>query len=145
MKIAQSRQKSYADVRKRDVEFSGGDLVYLKASPMKGVKRFGKNGKLSPCYVGPYRILSRVRKVAYEIELPTDLSSIHPVFHVSLLKKWIGDPAVLVPLESIDIYDSLSYEEIPVKILDLQIRRLMNKEVPLVKVLWQNQSVEGAT
>ncbi|KAF3640559.1 putative elongation factor P-like isoform 2 [Capsicum annuum] len=112
---------------------------------MKRVKSFGKKGKLSPQYISPYQILSRFRKVAYELELPSDLALVHPVFHVSLLKKCIGDPAVVVPIEGIDIQNNLSYEEILVKILDYQIRRLRNKEVPLVKVFWRNQSVEGAT
>ncbi|KAF3655942.1 hypothetical protein FXO38_14448 [Capsicum annuum] len=101
----------------------------------EGGERFGKKRKLSPRYVGPYRILSHVRKVAYELELPTDLSSVHPVFHVSLLKKCMDNLAVIVPLESIDIQNSLSYEELPVEILDHQICRLRNKEVPLVSVL----------
>ena len=76
--------------------------------------------------------------------MPSDLASVHPIFHVSLLKKYIGYPAILVPNQNIDVQDSLSYEEIPVEILDYQIRRLRNKEVPLVKVLWQNQSIKGA-
>ena len=77
--------------------------------------------------------------------LPTDFVSVHPEFHMSLLKKCIGDPAVVVPLDNTDIHAILSYEEIPVEILDRQIRRLRNKEVPLVKVIWRNQSIEGAT
>ncbi|KAF3622940.1 putative zinc finger protein VAR3, chloroplastic-like [Capsicum annuum] len=128
LKTTQSRQKSYVDMRRRDLEFEVDDLFYLKVSPMKGLKRFGKKGKLSPRYVGPFRILSRVGKVAYKLELPTDLSFVHSVFYVSLLKKCIGDPVVVVPLECTDIHDSFSYEEIPVEILDLQIRRLRNKK-----------------
>ncbi|KAF3679775.1 Inorganic pyrophosphatase 3 [Capsicum annuum] len=112
---------------------------------MKGVKRFDKKGKLSPRYVGPFRILSLFGKVAYELELLSDLALVHPVFHVSLLKKCIGDPAVVVPLESANIQNSLSYEEVLVEILDHQVRRIRNKEVPLVKVLWRNQSIERAT
>ena len=112
---------------------------------MKGVKRFIKKGKLSPRYVGPFRILCRFGKVAYELELPSDLASVHPFFHVSLLKKCIGDPAVVVLIQSIDIQNSHSYEEILVEILDYQTHRFSNKEVPLVKVLWRNQSHEGAT
>ena len=130
MKASQSHQKYYAHVRKKDLEVKVDDLVYLKVSPMKGVKRFDKKGKLSPRYVGPFWILSRVGKVAYELELPADLSSVLPVFHVSLLKKCMDDSAVIVPLESKDVQNGLSYEEVPIDILDHQIRRLRNKEVP---------------
>ena len=112
---------------------------------MKGVKRFGKKGKISRRYVSPFRILSHSGKVAYKLEFPSDLASVHPVFHVSLLKKCIGDPVVVVPIQSIDVQNTLSYEEILVEILDYQTHRLRNKEVPLVKVLWRNQSVQGAT
>ncbi|KAF3643823.1 hypothetical protein FXO38_20466 [Capsicum annuum] len=133
------------NIRRKDLEFEVNDYVYLKISSMKGVKRYGKKRKLSPHYVGPFRILSRFGKVAYELELPLDLASAHPVFHVSLLKKCIGDPAVVVPIQSIDIQNNLSYEEILVEILDYQICRLRNKKVPLVKVLWRNQSHKGAT
>ncbi|KAF3667545.1 hypothetical protein FXO37_09980 [Capsicum annuum] len=89
LKTVQSRQKSYADLHRKNLEFEIGDFMYLKISPMKGVKRFGKKRKLSPRYVSPYRILNRFGKVAYELELPSDLASVHPVFHVSLLKKCI--------------------------------------------------------
>ena len=103
LRAAQNWQKSYADVRRKDLKFEIGDHVYLKISPMKGVKRFGKKGKLSPRYVGPFKILSRFGKVAYELELPSYLASVHPVFHVSLLKKCIGDPTIVVPIKSIDV------------------------------------------
>ena len=102
---------------------------------MKGVKRFGKKGKLSPRYIGPYKIVDRIGKVACKVELPTELSNVHPVFHVSMLKKSIGDSVVIDPSESSGIQDSLSHEEIPIAIFDFQVRRLRNKEVPLVKVL----------
>ncbi|WMV26784.1 hypothetical protein MTR67_020169 [Solanum verrucosum] len=107
--------------------------------------RFGKKGKLSPIYVGPYRILKRIGKVAYELELQADLAAVHPVFHFSLVKKCVGDPASIVPLESVVVKDSLLYEDVPVEILDRQVRTLRNKEVASVKVLWKSQSVEGAT
>ena len=84
MKSAQSRQKSYSDNRRKDIEFEVDDWIYLKISPMKGVTRFGKKGNLSPRYIGPYKIVRRVGKVAYELELPNDLAMVHPVFHVSL-------------------------------------------------------------
>ncbi|KAK6791688.1 hypothetical protein RDI58_010769 [Solanum bulbocastanum] len=112
---------------------------------MKGVIRFGKKGKLSLRYVGPYRISKRIDKVSYELELPANLAAVHPVFHVSLLKKCVGDPTSLVPLESVTVKDSLSFEDVPVEILDRQVRRLRNNEVASVKVWWKSQSVEGAT
>ena len=112
---------------------------------MKGVMRFGKQGKLSPRYVGPYKILKRIGKVAYELELLAELAAVHPVFHISLLKKCVGDPAFVVPLESVAVKDSLSYEDVPVEILDRQVRRLRNKEFTSVKVLWRSKSLEGAT
>src|SRR5688572_29753850 len=145
MKEAQDRQKSYQDNRRRDLEFEVGDLVYLKVSPMKGVLRFGKKGKLSPRYIGPYKILKRVGNVAYEIELPNDLAKVHPVFHVSMLRKFIGDVDTIVTLEDVSIEDDLTYEEVPVEILDRQVKKLRNKEVASVKVLWRNQKVESAT
>lgn len=87
LRTTQSRQKSYVDVRRRELEFEVGDWIFLKISPMKGVMRFRKKGKLSPRYIGPYQILRRVGAVAYELELPASLGSVHPVFHVSMLKK----------------------------------------------------------
>ena len=122
-------------MHRKDLEFEIGDYVYLKISPIKGVKRFSKKGKLSPRYVGPFKILSHFYKVAYELKLPSNLASVHPVFYVSLLKKCIGDPSVVVSIQSIDVQNSLSYEVILVKIIDYHTRRLRNKEVPLVKVL----------
>jgi len=107
--------------------------------------RFGKNGKLCPRYVGPYQILKWTGLVEYELDLPSDLAPVHPVFHFSMLKKCIGDPSLSIPTEDIGIKDSLSYEEIHVQILDRQVRKLRTKEVASVKVLWRNQFVEEAT
>ncbi|WMV07670.1 hypothetical protein MTR67_001055 [Solanum verrucosum] len=112
---------------------------------MKGVMRFGKKGKLSPRYIGPYRIVKRVGNVAYELELQQELAVVHPVFHISMLKKCIGNPTLNLPTEKIRITDNLSYEEIAVKILDRQVCRLRTKDVASVKVLWRNQFVEEAT
>ncbi|WMV29848.1 hypothetical protein MTR67_023233, partial [Solanum verrucosum] len=112
---------------------------------MKGVMRFGKKGKLSPQYVGPYQILKRVGKVAYEVDLPNALVLVHPVFHVSMLKKCIGDPVSILPLEGLGVDENLSNEEVSVEISDRQVKKLRNNEVASVKVLWRNHLVEGAT
>ena len=142
---AQSRQKSYADNRRRDLEFQIGDWVFLKVSPMRGVMRFGRKGKLSPRYIGPYQIVRRIGKVAYELDLPSDLEAVHPVFHVSMLRKCIGDPSRVFPVDDIQVTEELSYEEKPVAILDRQVRRLRTKDVASVKVLWKNNNREEMT
>ena len=143
--MAQSRQKSYADVRRRELEFDVLDWIYLKISPMKGVMRFGKKGNLNLQFVGLYHILRPIGKVAYELDFPNDLASVHPVFHVSMLNKCVGNPTSIVPLEGMGVDESLSYEEVPVEILDRQVKKLRNKEVSSIKVLWGNHLVEGAT
>ncbi|WMV54818.1 hypothetical protein MTR67_048203 [Solanum verrucosum] len=112
---------------------------------MKGVMRFGKKGKLSPWYIGPYRISKSIGNVAYELELPQELEAVHSVFHISMLKKCMEDPSLIIPTKYISIKDSLSYEKIHVQILDRQICKLRTKEVALVKVLWRNQFVEETT
>lgn len=106
---------------------------------------FGKKGKLSPRYVDLYKILKRVGKVAYELNLPNELVPVHSVFHVSMLNKCIEDSVSIITLEGLGIDESLSYEEVPVEILDRQVKRLRNKEIASVKILWRNHLVEGAT
>ncbi|WMV24305.1 hypothetical protein MTR67_017690 [Solanum verrucosum] len=112
---------------------------------MKGVMRSGKKGKRNSRYVGPYKILKRVGKVDYELELPAELAAVHPVLYISLLKKCVGDPTSIVTLESVAMKDSLTYEEVLVEILDRQVQWLRNKDIASVKVLWRSQSVDGAT
>ncbi|WMV08269.1 hypothetical protein MTR67_001654 [Solanum verrucosum] len=112
---------------------------------MKGVLRFSKKGKPSPRYIGPYRIYKRIGNVVYELELPQELAAVHPVFHVSRLKKYMGDPSLIIPTEDIGINDNLSYEKILVQILYFQVCKLKTKEVTSVMVLWRNQFVEEAT
>ncbi|KAH0714923.1 hypothetical protein KY284_007828 [Solanum tuberosum] len=145
LETAQSWQKSYADVRRRDLEFDVRDWVYLKISPMKGVMRFGKKWKLSPRFVGLYEILKRVGKVAYELDLSNELASVHLVFHVSMLKKCVGDTTSIVSLEGLEVKENISYEEVPIEILDRLVKKLRNKEVASMKVLWRNHLVEGAS
>ncbi|XP_069143388.1 uncharacterized protein [Solanum lycopersicum] len=107
--------------------------------------RFGKKRKPSPRYVVPYKIFKRFGKVVYELELPIELAVVHPAFHISLLMKCVVDPASIVTLKSVEVKYSLSYEDIPIEILDHQVRSLRNKEVASVKDLWRSQSIEGAT
>ncbi|XP_010319646.1 uncharacterized protein [Solanum lycopersicum] len=107
---AGSRQMSYADNRKRPLEFDVGDKVYLNISPMKGMIRFGRKGKLSPRYVGPYEILQCVGEVAYELILPMEIASAHPVFYFSMLNKCLCDPVSILPIEGLRVDEDFSYE-----------------------------------
>ncbi|KAH9650259.1 chromo domain-containing protein [Citrus sinensis] len=118
LKAAQSRQKSYADKRRRELEFEVGDKVFIRISPWKGVLRFGKRGKLSPRYIGPYEIVERIGPLAYRLALPPELSRIHDVFHVSMLRKYVYDPSHVLSRQPIELKEDLSYEEEPVEILE---------------------------
>jgi hypothetical protein len=123
LKIARSRQKSYADSKRREVTYEVGDRAYLRVLPLRGVKRFGVKGKLAPRFVGPFKVLSRKGEVAYELELPESLSAVHNVFHVSQLKKChlgMADTPLrdTIPLEEVQLECDLTYEEKPIKILE---------------------------
>lgn len=135
---ARSRQKSYADKRRKPLEFIVGDMVMLKVSPWKGVVRFGRKGKLAPRYVGPFKILKRIGPVAYELDLPTELKKVHPVFHVSNLKKCLADENLHVPLEDIQIDETMQFVEKPLEIADRKEKQLKRSRIPLVKVRWQS-------
>ena len=145
LKIAKDRHESYADNRHRDLQFEIGDRVFLKISPWKGVLRFGKRGKLSPRYMGPYKIVSKVGPVAYKLKLPPKLSRIHDTFHVSMLRKYIPDPSHVLREQPVQLKENLTYEEILVQIVDHKEQVLRNKVIPLVKVLWKNHEREAAT
>ncbi|KAL4022776.1 hypothetical protein IC575_016521 [Cucumis melo] len=145
MLTAQSRHKSYADVRHKDLEFDVGDMVFLKVAPMKGVMRFKKKGKLSPCFVRPFEILERIGPVAYRLALPPSFSIVHDVFHVPMLRKYVADSTHVIDFEPLQIKENLSYEEQPVEILAREVKMLHNRGISLVKVLWRNHGVEEAT
>jgi hypothetical protein len=145
MSAAQSRQKSYADKRRRPLEFEVEDHVFLKVSPMRGVMRFGKKGKLSPIFIGPFKITQKVGKLAYRVALPPDLIETHDVFQVSMLRKYIFNPEVIVEYEPLGIQEGLTYVEEPVKIVDKKEQVLHTKTIPIVKVLWHNHGVEEAS
>ena len=145
LKKARDRQKSYADKRRRDLQFEIGDRVFLKISPWKGVLRFGKRDKLSPRYIGPYEIVSKVGPVAYKLKLPLKLSRIHDTFHVSMLRKYIPDPSHVLREQPVQLKENLNYEETPMQIVDRKDQMLRSKVIPLVKVLWKNHESEAAT
>ncbi|XP_050111789.1 uncharacterized protein LOC126590358 [Malus sylvestris] len=127
------------------IECKVDDWVFLKLSPWKGVVRFGKKGKLSPRYIGPYQIIERVSEVAYRLELPPKLSKVHDVFHVSMVCHYVSDLSHVIPFQPLEINPNLTYDEEPVTILNSKDKVLRNKTVRLVKVWWGNHSVEEAT
>ncbi|GJW07769.1 hypothetical protein Tco_1570192 [Tanacetum coccineum] len=134
LKVARDRQKSYADNRRKPLEFEVGDRVMLKVSPWKGVIRFGKKGKLAPRYVGPFEILERVGPVAYRLRLPEELSGVHDTFHVSNLKKCLADASLHVPLDEIKVDKTLRFVEEPVENSDREVKRLKCSRMVVVKV-----------
>ncbi|KAJ0911154.1 putative nucleotidyltransferase, Ribonuclease H [Helianthus annuus] len=136
LKAARDRQKSYADPKRKDFHFDVGDKVLLKVSPWKGVMRFGKKGKLSPRYIGPFEIVERVGSVAYKLNLPEELSAIHNVFHICNLKKCFADETLVIPHTDIHIDESLKFVEKPLSIEDRQAKKLRRKYIPIVKVKW---------
>ena len=144
---AQSWYKSYADRRQRrqPLEFEVGDHVFLKVMPKKGVVRFGKRRKLAPRYIGPFEILERVGTVAYRLVLPSSLSGVYEVFHVSMLRKYTPDPAHVVDWGGIIVDTDVTFEEGLVRIMDSRDEVLRRKTVRLVKVLWQHRGLEEVT
>ncbi|GJU37548.1 putative reverse transcriptase domain-containing protein [Tanacetum coccineum] len=136
---ARSRQKSYVDRRSKPLEFEVGDMVLLKVSPWKGVVRFGKRGKFSSRYIGPFKILARVGPMAYTLELPEELKGIHSTFHVSNLKKCLAEGEIVVPMDKIQLDDKLHMIEEPVEIVDREVNRLKQSRIPIVKVRWNSQ------
>ena len=147
LKVAQSRQKSYADSKRKEITYEIGERTYLRVSPLQGVKRFGVKGKLAP---RSYRVLERMGEVAYKLELPEGLSGVHDVFHVSQLKKCHAEMADLplrdtVPLEAIQLDSDLTYEEKPVKILEFASRVTRNKVIKFCKVQWSHHTEDEST
>ncbi|GJV65048.1 hypothetical protein Tco_1475876 [Tanacetum coccineum] len=139
MQAARDRQKSYADLKRKPMEFQVGDKVMLKVLPWKGVVHFGKRGKLNPRYVGPFKVLEKVGEVAYKLELPEELSRVHNTFHVSNLKKCHADEPLAVPLDGLHLDDKLHFVEEPLEIVGREVKRLKQSRIPLVKVRWNSK------
>jgi hypothetical protein len=145
LRVEQLRQKSYADHRRRELSFEVQDFVYLKVSPMRGLHHFKVRGKLALRFIGPFKILEKRGEVAYQLELPSELSDVHDVFHVSQLKKCLRVPEEQLPMEDMDAKEDLSYQEYPVKILETFERVTRNKRIKMCKVQWSHHTEEEAT
>ncbi|GJY66151.1 putative reverse transcriptase domain-containing protein [Tanacetum coccineum] len=139
MQAACDRQKSYADLKHKPMDFQVGDRVMLKVSPWKGVILFGKRGKLNPRYVRPFKVLEKIRTIASKLVLPQELSKVQNTFHVSNLKKCYSDEPLAVPLEGLHVDDKLRYVEEPVEIMDREVKRLKQSRIPIVKVRWNSR------
>ncbi|GJV39195.1 putative reverse transcriptase domain-containing protein [Tanacetum coccineum] len=135
LKAARDRQKSYADKKRKPLEFSIGDYVLLKVSPWKGVVRFEKKGKLAPRFVRPFEIIKKVGPVAYRLDLPEELNGVHDTFHVSNLKKCLADPTLKVPLDEIQVDDKLNFVDEPVEILEREFKKLKRGRIAIVKIM----------
>ncbi|GJS97711.1 putative reverse transcriptase domain-containing protein [Tanacetum coccineum] len=139
LKAARDRQKSYANKRRKPLEFSVGDYVLLKVSPWKGVVRFGKKGKLAPRFVRPFEIVEKVGTVAYRLDLPEELNGVHDTFHVSNVKKCLANPTLQVPLDEIQVDAKLNFVEEPVEILEREFKKLKWSRIAIVKVRWNSK------
>jgi hypothetical protein len=145
LKVAQARQQSYADIRRRPLQFQVGDFVYLRVSPTRGVQRFGVKGKLAPRYVRPFEILEMCVPIAYRLQLPLQLATIHNIFHVSQLRKCLKVPTEIIDSQAIEIEPDLTYTEHPLRVLDTKERSTRRETVRMYKIQWNHHTEEQAT
>ena len=127
LKVVADRQKYYADLKRKDIQYEIGEKVFLKVSPWKKIMRFGRKGKLSPRFIGPYEVMEKVGPVAYRLALPPKLEKIHNFFHISMLRRYRSDPSHVVSSEIIELRSDLTYEEKLVEILAREVKELRNK------------------
>nr|XP_051201628.1 uncharacterized protein LOC127315153 [Lolium perenne] len=150
LKAAQSRQKSYADSKRRELTFNVGDHAYLRVTPLKGMQRFHVKGKLAPRYIGPFKVLARRGGVSYQLELPAELADFHDVFHISLLRRCLQVPDKPetfknIDYRTLDLNTDLTYREVPLRILEEAVRLTRRRKIKFCKVQWTNHSEEEAT
>ena len=145
MRAAQDRQQKYADRRRVEIVFEVGQHVWLRVSPTRGVRRFGVKGKLSPRFVGPFPILDRVGETAYRLALPPSLAGVHDVFHVSQLRRYIPHESHKLDYSDLHIEPDHTFVEHPIRVLDRWVKRLRQREVPLVLIQWSMRGPEEAT
>ncbi|GJW76615.1 putative reverse transcriptase domain-containing protein [Tanacetum coccineum] len=139
LQAARDRQRSYANIRRKPLEFQVGDRVMLKVSPHKGVIQFGKRGKLNPWYIGPFKILEQIGLVTYKLELLEELRNVHNTFYVSNLKKCLSDESLGIPMKELWLNDKLNFVEEPVEIMDREVKQLKKIRIPIVKVRWNSK------
>nr|GEW21095.1 putative reverse transcriptase domain-containing protein [Tanacetum cinerariifolium] len=139
LQATRDRQRSYANVRRKPLEFHVGDRVMLKVSPRKVIICFGKRGKINPRYIGPFKILERIGPVAYKLELPEELNNIHSTFHVSNLKKCLSNESLIIPMKELRLDDKLNFVEEPVDIMDQEVTQLKQSRIPIIKVRWNSK------
>nr|GEV78094.1 putative reverse transcriptase domain-containing protein [Tanacetum cinerariifolium] len=139
LQAARDWQRSYANVRRKPLEFQAEDRVMLKVSPRKGVIRFGKQGKLNPWYIRPFKILERIGPMAYKLELPEELSNVHSAFHISNIKKCLSDESLVIPMKELRLDDKLNFVEEPVEIIDREGKQLKQSRIHIVKVRWNSK------
>jgi hypothetical protein len=145
LKAAQSRLKSYADIRRRPLQFQIGDFVYLRVSPARGIQWFGVKGKLAPRYVGPFEIIEICGPVAYHLQLPPQLAAIHDIFHISQLRKCVKVPTEIIDPQTIEIESDLTYTEHPIRVLDTKERSTRRETIKMFKIQWDHHTEEEAT
>src|ERR1044072_8817699 len=136
MRASQSLHKSYHDKRLKDLDFSEGDNVFMRVTPMTGIGRALKSKKLTPCFIGLFQITKKVGRFAYQIALPPPLENLHDVFHVSQLRKYIIDLSHEIQVDDIQVRDNLTVEALPARIENRKLKQLRGKEIALVKVSW---------
>jgi hypothetical protein len=145
LRVMQSRQKNYADHRRRELSFEVGDFMYLNMSPMRGLYHFKVRGKLAPRFIGPFKLLEKRGEVAYQLKLPPQLSDVQEMFHVSQLKKCLHVPEEQLPMEDLNAKEDLSYQGYPIKILEISERVTWKKKIKMCKVQWSHHTEEEAT